>query len=103
MGPDHLGFAVMPRGTRSTLQHGLLPWSPTGLEGYPVTGFVYYLDRHIVVDGERHGPMPHRFLQSLCAVNPPWQDKIDQVASRVMTDHPDFRDAIVVQLESAAS
>ncbi len=73
------------------------------LEGHPVNGFVYYLDRHIAVDGERHGPMVHRLLENLSVANPSWQNEIDRVAVTVMTHRRDFWDAIVDQLESVPS
>jgi hypothetical protein len=37
--------------------------------------FVYYLKRHIGLDGDEHGPMAHRLVESLCSSDGPrWQE-----------------------------
>jgi hypothetical protein len=53
-------------------------------QGHPVQRFVYYLERHIEVDGDRHGPMVQRLLSDLCAEHSPSAAEIEQVAREVM-------------------
>lgn len=43
--------------------------------GGRLENFKYYLERHIGLDGEEHGPMAHRLLRSLCDSDESrWQD-----------------------------
>lgn len=37
------------------------------LQGHRVDRFLYYLDRHIELDGEHHGPMARQLVAALCA------------------------------------
>jgi hypothetical protein len=42
--------------------------------------FKYYLDRHIGLDGDEHGPMATRLLQSLCGADDALWEKAEQAA-----------------------
>lgn len=45
-----------------------------GAEGAGLADFRYYLDRHIELDGDEHGPMAARLIASLCGHDPlRWQ------------------------------
>ncbi len=61
-----------------------------GEAGGGLEGFVYYLDRHIRLDGEEHGPMANRHLLSLGGSDEsPWQ-----VAEQATVDCPEARRAL---------
>ncbi|WP_207711833.1 DUF3050 domain-containing protein [Sulfobacillus harzensis] len=64
------------------------------LDGRPVERFVYYLDRHIEVDGDKHGPMVRRLLEALCEGRPDRLDASRDIAQRVMRARLALWDAI---------
>jgi len=67
--------------------------------------FVDYLERHIALDGERHGPMSARMLESICGDDPrAWSEALDAarrslVARRKLWDS--VVDALAVRAASA--
>ena len=48
--------------------------------GGQLDDFKYYLDRHIGLDGDEHGPMATRLLQSLCGADDALWEKAEQAA-----------------------
>jgi hypothetical protein len=64
------------------------------VEGRPVERFVYYLERHIEVDGDKHGPMVRQLLEALCADRPDRWEESRGIAQRVMRARIALWDAI---------
>jgi hypothetical protein len=50
------------------------------LAGGQLDNFKYYLDRHIGLDGDEHGPMATRLLQSLCGADDALWEKAERAA-----------------------
>lgn len=48
--------------------------------GGKLEDFKYYLERHIGLDGDEHGPMAQRLLQSLCGSNEEFWQEAEQTA-----------------------
>lgn len=64
------------------------------MDGRPVERFVYYLERHIEVDGDKHGPMVRHLLEALCEGQSNRVDASRDIAQRVMRARLAFWDAI---------
>ncbi len=64
------------------------------VKGRPVERFVYYLERHIEVDGDKHGPMMRQLMDALCANRPDRLKESRGIAQRVMHARIALWDAI---------
>ena len=71
-----------------------------GFEGLAV--FEYYLERHIEVDGESHGPMALAMLEELCADDGTRWAEAANAAKSALAARLRLWDAIRARLESAA-
>ena len=56
--------------------------------------FKYYLERHIELDGEEHGPMANRLLLSLCGSDESRWQVAEQAAADSLEARQQFWDAI---------
>lgn len=70
------------------------------LQGAPVERFLYYLERHIAVDADRHGPMAHRLVDDLCAQDARKIQEATSVAQSVLQQRLAFWDTICRALPS---
>jgi hypothetical protein len=62
--------------------------------------FVYYLDRHIEVDGDHHGPLSEKLVCSLCGDDPRRWDAAERAAVRALEARLALWDGIAEQLDS---
>ncbi len=54
-------------------------------DGRPLTLLVDYLERHIHLDGERHGPMSARMLESICGADPrAWEAALESARTALL-------------------
>ena len=60
--------------------------------------FRWYLDRHIEVDGEEHGPMALRMVSGLCGSDPVKWQQAEQAAVRAIEARLAFWDGILATL-----
>jgi Protein of unknown function (DUF3050) len=56
--------------------------------------FKYYLDRHIGLDGEEHGPMAHRLVASVCGSDDSHWQVAEQAAVNCLEARREFWDGI---------
>lgn len=63
--------------------------------------FHYYLERHIHLDEDHHGPLSLRMLDELCGGNPHKLREAEQAARAAITARIDFWDGVLATLESA--
>jgi hypothetical protein len=62
--------------------------------------FLNYLERHIEVDGERHGPLARRLKDRLCAGDPTKEAEAEQIAIVTLEARLACWDAVAQQLET---
>jgi len=60
--------------------------------------FLYYLDRHIELDEDRHGPMADRLMIDICGENTDQWRKAEQVAIRSLELRCDLWDEITAKI-----
>ena len=63
--------------------------------------FRWYLDRHIEVDGEEHGPMSLRMVSGLCAADPRKWEQAESAAIEALQARLDLWDGILHSLSAA--
>jgi hypothetical protein len=56
--------------------------------------FIYYLDRHIGLDGDEHGPMAHQLLASLCGADESCWHAAERAAVDSLQARKEFWDGI---------
>ncbi len=62
--------------------------------GGTLEDFKYYLDRHISLDGDEHGPMATRLLQSLCGADDSLWEAAEQAAVDCLVARQELWDGI---------
>ncbi len=75
----------------------------SGRHGEPLTLFVDYLERHIQLDGERHGPMAARMLDSICGDDPAAWSAATDGARNALRARAALWDSIAAQLPAAVA
>ncbi len=63
--------------------------------------FVYYLRRHIELDGDQHGPLAQRLLQSLCQTSDHRWNEALRAARKALTARIQLWNGIVSEMEAA--
>ena len=56
--------------------------------------FKFYLDRHIALDGDEHGPMANRLVSTLCGSDPARWQTAESAAAGCLEARREFWDAI---------
>ncbi len=67
-----------------------------------LNAFIYYLQRHIEVDGDEHGPMAHQMIADLCGNDETLWLEAHQAAYKALEARLRFWDAIALQLHRPA-
>ncbi|MDA8923396.1 DUF3050 domain-containing protein [Flavobacteriaceae bacterium] len=70
-------------------------------EGVALHHLIYYLDRHIEVDGDEHGPMALKMMEELCAGDPIKIQEAIEAAKKALKMRIKLWDGILSQLPSA--
>jgi hypothetical protein len=62
--------------------------------------FHYYLDRHIELDGDHHGPMSMRMLELLCENDPSKIQEAEEAALAAIKARITFWDGVLLAIEN---
>ena len=68
----------------------------------PLDGFRYYLARHIELDGDEHGPLAHRLVESLCGSDEARWRAAEEAAVASLRSRLRLWDGIEASLQSLA-
>ena len=69
-------------------------------EGVPLKHLIYYLDRHIEVDGDEHGPMALQMMEELCQGDPEKISEAIAAAKKALEMRIKLWDGISAELTS---
>lgn len=69
----------------------------------PIETFSYYLERHIEVDEEQHGPASRRLLRSLCQKNPSRWAAVEKIAHQALEQRIELWDGVLAQVSLAGA
>ena len=64
---------------------------------------IWYLERHITLDGDSHGPLAERMVQELCENDPRRIQAVKDVETRVIVQRNDFWKSIALALDSQSA
>ena len=64
--------------------------------------FVWYLERHIEVDGDDHGPLSLKMVADLCGDNPALWEEASQAAEETLRARLRLWDGVLTQIERAS-
>jgi hypothetical protein len=64
---------------------------------------IWYLERHITLDGDSHGPLAERMVQELCENDPRLIQEVDDVKSRVVVQRNTFWRSIAQALDALSA
>lgn len=64
---------------------------------------LWYLQRHVTLDGDSHGPLAQRMVQELCENDPRRIQEVEDVKSRVVVQRNDFWQSIAQALDSPSA
>jgi hypothetical protein len=68
------------------------------INSYEAKKFHYYLQRHIELDGDEHGPMATKLVENLCGENPLAYVEAEQVAIEAMNARIEFWNEVETKL-----
>ena len=72
-----------------------------GDSGHSLRQFLWYLERHIEVDGEEHGPLSLRMVADLCGDNPALWEEAAQAAESAIVARLALWDGILAKVQAA--
>ncbi|MDG2013415.1 MAG: DUF3050 domain-containing protein [Pirellulaceae bacterium] len=64
--------------------------------------FQYYLNRHIELDGDEHGPMSKRMVESICGQDPALWQRAEAAATRALEARLILWDGMLAELKDSA-
>jgi hypothetical protein len=98
-GKPHVVAAAFAMGREQVIPgmfRALLKQMKIGMESAPA--FHYYLDRHIHLDEDHHGPLSLRMLDELCAGDPRKLREAEQAAHKAIAARIEFWDGVLSAL-----
>ncbi len=69
-------------------------------QGHPAARLIWYLQRHIELDGDEHGPMARRLLEGLCGDSPQKWEEATRAADAALRSRIDLWDGIAAALDA---
>lgn len=70
------------------------------IEGAEYDRLTYYLQRHIELDGDEHGPLAERLLTDLCGEDEKRKAEAMEIANRALTARKKLWDGVLAEIQS---